>query len=151
VALGSQDPVEIGAHATRLLEACVQQGQTQLAAGLIRNATEIFSSSLPPRFLLRAGEFLARQGNMRAALDLLDRIGDASPSDPLALRALLQTADIRTKAGDPARARQDLLRVQAHPAYGPEWKVLVEKKLADLARPQPAATGGYRGSRSPSS
>jgi membrane associated rhomboid family serine protease len=151
VALESRDPAEIGAQATRLLETYVQHGQVDLASGLIHEATQTFPSSLPPRFLLRAADVLARQGNTHFALDLLDSLVQGHAADPAALRALLQSAEIRIKSGDFVRAKEDLLRARSHAAYGPEWSALVEGKLAGLAQPRPAgAASGYRGSRPPS-
>jgi membrane associated rhomboid family serine protease len=146
VALDSQDPARIGVQATRLLDLYAQHGEKELALDLIREVQQAAPSTLPPRFLLRAGDFLARLGDRSEALAMYERILRSHPSDGTALRALLQSADLRLNAGDSSGAAEDLRRAQDHPAYGPEWKELVEAKLSDLQRARlAAAREGYRG------
>ena len=146
VALDSQDPARIGVQATRLLDLYVQHGETQLALDLIREAQEVSPAPLPPRFLLRAGDFLARLGDRAEALAMYERILRSHPSDSAALRALLQSADLRLHDGDTSGAAEDLRLAQDHPAYGPEWTDLVDVKLAAVERARlAAARAGYRG------
>jgi hypothetical protein len=146
VALDSREPAEIGIQASRLLDAYVQHGDRDLALDLIREIEE--GATPPARFLLRAGDFLARQGDTRGALAAYARLLESHPNDPAGLRALLQSADLRTRDRDFRGARQDLLRAETHPAFGPEWKDVVKAKLAALDRVQPKpAPGGYRGSQ----
>lgn len=146
VAVDSGDPAEIGTQASRLLEAYIRQGETHLAHELLHDAGKA-ASALPPRFLLHAGDFLAREGDAPGALAMYARILESHPVDPAGVRALVQSAELRYRAGDWRGARQDLLRAQNHPFYGPEWKDAVETKLSALDRPMPpSGTGGYRGS-----
>jgi membrane associated rhomboid family serine protease len=150
VAVDSGDPAEIGAQASRLLEAYLQHGENELARELLHDVAGATPGPLPPRFLLRAGDFLGRQGDAPGALAMYERLLESHPGDPAGVRALVQSADLRVRAGDSRGARQDLLRAQSHPAYGPEWKEVVDAKLSALDLPKtPATTGGYRGSRPP--
>src|SRR5215471_19239905 len=72
VAVEGNDPSEIGLHAARLLDSYLASGQQELAQGFIREATDRSLTSLPPRFLLKAGEFLERHDDVRGALHLYD-------------------------------------------------------------------------------
>jgi len=146
MAVEGNDPSEIGVHAARLLDSYLQSGQEDLAQKFIREATDHSLSSLPPRFLLKAGEFLERHGDVRGALHLYDCLLEAFPVDHAALRALVRRAEIRLRLGDHAQAKEDLLRAQSHRDYGEEWRTLIESRLAALSRDPGAA--GYRGSPS---
>src|SRR5262245_52739009 len=110
VARERNGPSEIGLHAMRLLDAYLQSGQDELARSFIREATDRSFSSLPPRFLLKAGEFLEKYGDVRGALHLYDHLLETSPVDHAALRALVRRADIHHRLGDDLKAREDLLR-----------------------------------------
>ena len=145
VALERNDPSDVGAQASRLLDAYLQDGQEELAGSFIREATDNSLSSLSPRFLLKAGEFLERHGDPRGALHLYDRLLETSPVDHAALRALVQRSDIHRRLGDTAKATGDLLHAQSHPDYGEEWRALIDSRLAALTRDPPST--GYRGSR----
>jgi membrane associated rhomboid family serine protease len=147
VALAGQDPGEIAREASKLLEAYLACGQDDLAAHLIREAAVAAPSALPPRFLLRAGDFLARRGDGRQALEMYDRLIHGFPEDPSVPRALLQSADLIARGGDSFRARQLLEQAKNHKTCGPEWRPVIEQRIAQLEQAGPARPTGYRGSR----
>jgi membrane associated rhomboid family serine protease len=149
VALSSNDPGEIGRHASRLLDACLAAGENDAAAHLVKEVMTAVPQGLSARFLLRAGEFMARRGDARQALELYDRVIEGFPDDPSVLRALVQSADLAARAGDRVRARKLLEQATAHRACGPEWRPVIEQKLTQLDQAAPARPTGYRGSRPP--
>ena len=150
VAFDSRDSAEIGIQATRLLDAYIQHGEKQLAHDLVLEVVESAPPPLPPGFSLRAGDFLARQGDSKGALHVYERLFDSHPGEPSGLRALLQSAELRAKMGESRRSKEDLQRARTHPACGPEWKEIIDARLAALEKEQAGpAPGGYRGSRPP--
>src|SRR5262249_41895837 len=144
-ALDTHDGKEIAAQATRLLDLYVQKGEADLARGLIEESLQVAPSDLPARFLLRAGDFLARNGDAAFALDLYRRLADAHPADPAALRALFQSAELFRRSGRFEEARQALGRARSHGGLSAEWAALLEEKLAVLER---ETASGYRAGRS---
>jgi len=147
VALSSNDPDEIGRQAARLLDAYLAAGENDPAAYLVKEAVTAVPTGLSARFLLRAGDFLARRGDGRQALELYDKVVQGFPDDPSVLRALVQSADVAARGGDRFRARKFLEQAQAHKACGPEWRPMIEQKLAQVDQAGPSRPTGYRGSR----
>jgi membrane associated rhomboid family serine protease len=150
VALSSNDPGEIGRHASRLLDAYIAAGENDPAAYLVKEAVTAVPEGLSARFLLRAGDFMARRGDARQALELYDRVVRGFPDDPSVLRALVQSADLAARAGDRFRAQKLLEQAMAHKACSPEWRPVIEQKFSQLNEAAPARPTGYRGSRPPS-
>jgi membrane associated rhomboid family serine protease len=147
VALSSNDPGEIGRQASRLLDAYIAASENDPAAYLIKEAVTAAPQGLSARFLLRAGDFLARRGDGRQALELYDKVVRDFPDDPSVLRALVQSADLAARGGDRFRAQKFLEQAMAHKACGPDWRPVIEQKFSQLEQtPSPRPTG-YRGSR----
>ena len=150
VALSSNEPPEIGRHAARLLDALIGAGENDQAAYLIKEAVTAVPTGLSARFLMRAGDFLARRGDGRQALELYDRVVEGFPDDPTVLRALIQSAEVAGRAGDRFRAQKFLEQARNHKACSPEWRPVIEQRLALLEQIVPPRPTGYRGSRPPS-
>jgi membrane associated rhomboid family serine protease len=144
VALDARNWRDLAAQATRLLELYLQHGETGLARDLIEEATRLAKEELPARFLLRAGDFLSRQGDADSAFQLYGRLIKAHWADPAALRALFQAADLHRRAGRLEEARQALDQARSHPALSEEWATMLDQRLRELEK---AAASGYRGTR----
>ena len=129
VAMKARDEAGIAAHGSRLLEMYLQLQEGNLARDLIH---ETSSSKMPARFLLHAADFVLKDGDARTAIDLYLRAADDHPTDPAALRALLQASELLRKAGDPAGARAALDRGLRHPGCVGDWKDTFVRKLAQL-------------------
>ena len=129
VAINSRDQAGIAAHGTKLLEMYLSLHEPDLARNLIH---ETSSAKMPARFLLHAADFVLREGDARTAIDLYLRAADNHPTDPAALRALLQASDLLRKAGDLMGARAALDRGLRHPGCVGEWKDTFTKKLSQL-------------------
>jgi membrane associated rhomboid family serine protease len=147
VALSSSDPGEIGREASRLLDAYLAAGEDDPAAYIIKEVVTAVPNGLPTRFLLRAGDFMARRGDARQALELYDKVVDGFPDDPSVVRALVQSAEVAARGGDRFHAQKFLEQAKAHKACSPEWRPIIELKLAQLEQAAPPRPTGYRGSR----
>lgn len=148
IALQENDSEAIARHAPRLLDLYIDSGETDLARRLIGEAAHLDASALPARFLLRAGDFTSGLGEGREAQDFYRQVYERFPTDPIALRALVQTADLSRKSRDLAACRRFLQRGLDHPACAGQWKEVFETKLAALAAIAGATTStgpGYRG------
>ena len=119
--------------------------EPELARDLIH---ETSPAKMPARFLLHAADFVLRDGDARSAIDLYLRAAEYHPTDPAALRALLQAADLLRKAGDAAGARAALDRGLRHPGCVGEWKETYVKKLSEI--PTGPARPGYAPGPTPS-
>ena len=108
---------EIARCASRLLDLYISRGEKDLARGLIRDVGERGFSQAGSRFLLRAGDFLARDGEVARALELYDLLLRTYPEHPSALPTMLKVAELRERAGDAAGAREALKRARRHPEY----------------------------------
>ena len=146
IALEERQVEEIARHATRLLDLYLDAREDGLARQLIGEASESAGAALPPRFLLRAADFLARNDEAREAAGFYQSLWDRFPSDPACLRAYLQAAELARQNRDFERCRRLLERGLQHPACGSEWKPTFERKLGEIARTE-AAGPGYRGMR----
>lgn len=145
LALDTGDEAGIALHGTRLLDAYVEQGETDLARTLVREAIEVGPARMPPRFLLRASDFLARAGDASRALELAERLVAGWPADPGALRAWLRVQEIKGRRGDLAGARAAFADAARHPGWGPQWAALFEKNSVEIEKTERG--GGYRGTR----
>ena len=145
VAMKSRDQAGIALHGARLLEMYLALREPDLARDLIH---ETSAAKMPARFLLHAADFVLRDGDARSAIDLYLRAAEYHPTDPAALRALLQAADLLRKAGDPAGARAALDRGLRHPGCVGEWKETFVKKLSEI--PAGPARPGYATGPTPS-
>ena len=143
LAVDARDAPAIARHAARLLDRYVETGETDLASALIREAGEVAEESLPPRFLLRAADFLCGRGDAREALGFYERLARAFPSDAASLRALLRIAELRGRSGDAAGAAEAIELARRHPAFSPEWAALIGASPPRTA----VASAGYRGAR----
>lgn len=110
---------EIAQCSSRLLDLYISRGEKDLARGLIREAGERGWSNAGSRFLLRAGDFLARDGEDERALELYDLLLRMYPEHPSAFPTTLKVAELRQRAGDVTGAREALERAHRHPEYRP--------------------------------
>jgi membrane associated rhomboid family serine protease len=110
---------EIARCSSRLLDLYISLGEKDLARGLIRDVGERGWSNAGSRFLLRAGDFLARDGEVPRALELYDVLLRLYPEHPSALPTTLKVAELRQRTGDVTGARQALEKAHRHPEYRP--------------------------------
>jgi membrane associated rhomboid family serine protease len=126
------DRTEIGRRAAALLELYISMDERILARGLIREVLDQGIASLPSRFLLRAAEFLAADGEAARATEIYELLARTRPEEPAALRALLQLAELRRKTGDISGAREALERARRHPDCAGEWLEVLRQHEASI-------------------
>lgn len=108
---------EIARCSSRLLDLYISLGEKDLARSLIRDVGDRGFSNAGSRFLLRAGDFLARDGEVDRALDLYDVFLRIYPEHAMALPTMLKVSELRQRAGDVTGAKETLERAHRHPEY----------------------------------
>jgi membrane associated rhomboid family serine protease len=146
LALAQRDPNGVGRAATRLFDLFARAGEHELAADLLHDGRWRDVGPLSPQLGLTAATLLEREGDARAALELLEHVARAHPRDPKTLRALVRRGEIFALAGDRAAALAAFQQARAHPSFGPPWADLVEARIREAdpqSRPRPI--GIHRG------
>jgi membrane associated rhomboid family serine protease len=132
LALAEGSAAEGGAALARLLELYQRTGETALAHDLAYDPRWRELGALPARAHLALAGFLERAGDAREALDHYEKVVEAGPSEPPALRALVRRGALLQRGGDAKRARLAYEEARAHPACVGAWPAIVARGLAEV-------------------
>ncbi len=128
----SGDWADAGRRATYLLELYVRMKEQELARLHIGDALARVGRSLPTKFYVVAASYLERENDTAWALDVYALLLERHPNDPVALKALVKTADFHRRAGNVTAARELLERARQHPDYERVWRSTVDRALSEL-------------------
>jgi len=132
LALAQPDTARLGSSGTRLLELLLRRKEKELASQLALDGRWRALSGVPARLLLSVAAFLDREGNRRAAIEVLEQAGTCAANDGFALRALTLRGELLAKAGDLHAARGAYQQALAHPACLEAWPATIQRALEQL-------------------
>jgi membrane associated rhomboid family serine protease len=132
LALERDDPEDLCRAMTRLLEILPRSGAAADVLALLEDERWTLVPERPARLDVAVAAAWERAGRGERALEHYERVVDADPRDPLALRALIRQGEILTRLGRAAAARQALQRAQVHPAMSDGWQAALDRARARL-------------------
>ena len=132
-ALLAKDAAEVGRAGERLLSLHSRHGEAGLASEIAHDRRWSEAGEVPLRFRMALAAWFEKDGDPRSALEQYGIVARLCPQDPATLRALVRSAEILTRGGDPRGARDAYDQARAHPACSGPWPALIEKGLASLS------------------
>jgi len=140
IAIAEKSGASAGQAGLRLVDIHGRAGEVDLLWAVLGDPRWHGLPGLPVRFLLAAGDFLAREGDGRTAIECYRAASVAAPEDGLALRALVAEGEVLARAGDLQGARGAFDRARAHTACSELWVERMERAL----KPAPIAQRSSR-------
>ena len=129
IGLAEKDGASVGQAGLRLMEIHGRTGEIDLIWDAVGDPRWRLLPGLPWRFVLAAGDFMAREGDGRSALECYRAVSSAAPTDALAMRALISEGEVLVRAGDLSGARSAFDRARVHPACNELWIERMERAL----------------------